>query len=158
MQSVVLERGTEDTLSGRTWRRIPFSALEMYLKLPDISEILTAPCDVAPPTLEGLADYFAATAHLVDVGATMPSDMFVSDGGEESPKGKFPILKAPEGRLTDEYLQDVAQAYRWLTDANQSPAPAIADMAGVPVRTVHRWVYEARKRGILPPARSGRAG
>lgn len=158
MHSVVMERGADDTLSGRTWRRIPFSELEMFMKLPEIREILTSPCDVAPPTLEGLADYFAATEHLVKTQLTLPSGMLVGDGSEETPKGKFPMIKAPEGRLTDEHLQDVAQAYRWLSDANKPPAPAIADMAGVPVRTVHRWVYEARKRGILPPARSGRAG
>lgn len=155
MQSVVMEKGDEDTLSGRTWRRVPFSELEMYLKLPQVTGDLTAPCDVPPPSLDSLAEYFDATAHLVTAKGTIPGRALAPDG---SPKDPFPVVRPLEGRLTDEHLQDVAAAYRWNTNLNRPPAPAIAAAAGVPVRTVHRWVYEARKRGFLPPARAGRAG
>ena len=155
MQSVVMEKGAEDTLSGRTWRRVPFSELEMYLKIPDVAGYLTTPCDVAPPSLDSLAEYFDATAHLVKASGIIPGRALTSDGASQE---SFPVVRPLEGRLTDEHLQDVAKAYRWNTNANRPPAPAIAEAAGVPVRTVHRWIYEARKRGILPPARTGRAG
>ncbi|MEU3222638.1 hypothetical protein ABZ695_05695 [Streptomyces sp. NPDC006976] len=155
MQSVVMEKGSEDTLSGRTWRRVPFSELEMYLKIPEVMGYLTTPCDVTPPSLDSLAEYFDATAHLVSAKGTIPGRALAPDG---SPQDSFPVVRPLEGRLTDEHLRDVAEAYRWNTNANRPPAPAIAEAAGVPVRTVHRWIYEARKRGILPPARTGRAG
>jgi len=89
---------------------------------------------------------------------SIASDILVDDAPSGTPARRIPQVKAPEGRLTDDFLKDVADAYRFFTDANQSPGPAIADMSGVPVRTVHRWIYQARKRGILAPARSGRAG
>ncbi|MFE9699068.1 hypothetical protein [Streptomyces sp. NPDC006270] len=158
MESVVMERGDEDTLSGRTWRRIPFSDLESLLRDPEITDILTAPCDVSAPSLGCLDEYFEATEHLSNVVVGLSSGVMRGDGVEGEPRGGLPVVRAPQGRLTDEHLQDVADAYRWFTNASKSPAPAIADMAGVPVRTVHRWVYEARKRGFLPPARAGRAG
>lgn len=59
----------------------------------------------------------------------------------------------------DEFYADVAQVYRELVaDRRLAPAPTIAEMACVPITTVHRWVREARSRGHLPPARKGMAG
>ena len=54
-------------------------------------------------------------------------------------------------RMTDDFLAGIAHRYSELVDVGRMPAPAIAEAEGVPVRTVHRWVYEARKRGMLPP-------
>lgn len=157
MQSVVMKAGDE-SLSGRVWRRIPLADLETYFVFPEVRDVLTSESEVAPPSLEELEEYFTATENSSKVSAITWSGMYVSDGSEGYPEGKFPMIHAPEGRLTDEFLADVADAYRWLTRAKRAPAPAIADMAKVPVRTVHRWIYEARKRDILPPARQGRAG
>lgn len=170
---VMLARGDE-ALSGRIWRRLPLSQLEMMLSLTLLGDPLPTEngphtqaqardaftagvdafeTDVKAPTLDTLDQYFEATEDIATMYFNpMPSGMLVSD------KGRIPQIKAPEGRLTDDFLRDVADVYRWATDAQQAPAPAIAELADVPVRTVHRWVYEARKRGILPPARTGRAG
>jgi len=102
-----------EPLSGRCWRRIPFTALERHLM-----------------------------------------------GGHEATGGptKCPTLIAPEGRLTEDFFKAMADVYLWVTAAGRHPAPVIAEMVGVPVRRVHRWIYEARKRGLLPPAMPGRAG
>jgi hypothetical protein len=70
-----------------------------------------------------------------------------------------PVLsKPPDGRLTDEYLREVAAMYLREVRAKRSPAPMIAAAADVPVRTVHRWIAEARRRDILPKATRGKAG
>lgn len=69
-----------------------------------------------------------------------------------------PTIATPENGLTDDFLKSVAEAYLWATSAGLHPAPSIAELAEVPVRRVHRWVSDARKRGFLPPARPGRAG
>lgn len=181
LQSVVMRAGPNEALSGRTWRRIPLSEIEKALTvtllhdMPDEYnrrgqaqardaftaglEAFTVGREIKPPSLDTLDEYFEATADIATMFfGPMPSGMLVSDGAEGLPPGRIPHIKPPEGRLTDDFLKDVADAYRWVTDANESPSPAIAQMADVPVRTVHRWVYEARKRGILPPARAGRAG
>lgn len=158
MRSVVMQAGNDEELSGRTWRRIPVSQIEELLSRTNAGDLLTAPCDVPAPSLEALNDFFEATEDLPGWSFTTASDAYAAESDDGEPKRKVPKIEAPGGRITDDFLRDVADAYVWFTDAKQSPAPAIAESAGVPVRTVHRWVYEARKRGILPPARSGRAG
>lgn len=159
LKAVVIRAGTEDdALSARTWRRIPFSKVETYLTITNAGSIITASCDVEAPSLEALDAYFDATKTFGTFSVSAPSERLVSDGGTNEPRRPMPQVKPPAGRLTDDFLEDVADAYRWFTEAKQAPAPAIAEMAGTPVRTVHRWIYEARKRGIIPPARTGRAG
>lgn len=56
------------------------------------------------------------------------------------------------GRRIDEaFLKRIAEQYTEHVQAKVMPAPAIAEAENAPVRTVHRWIYEARKRGLLPP-------
>jgi hypothetical protein len=76
---------------------------------------------------------------------------------------------APETDLTlelpatkpypDDFYRAVARRY---IDAfrfgGARPAALIAEANDVPLKTVHRWVAEARKRGMLPPGRRGKAG
>jgi 8-oxo-dGTP pyrophosphatase MutT (NUDIX family) len=64
-----------------------------------------------------------------------------------------PPLTAPDSGLTDEFLRHVAAAYVAAVKAGLNPAPELARQTGRPVRTVHRWIYIARKRGLLPPSR-----
>ncbi|MFF2215028.1 hypothetical protein [Streptomyces antibioticus] len=159
LQSVVMKAGEgDDVLSARSWRRIPFSKVEIYLTLTNAGDIITAPCEVEAPSLEVLDRYFDQTKQFGTFSVREPSDRLVSDDADNEPSRPMPQVRPPGGRLTDDFLEEVADAYRWFTEARRPPAPAIAETADVPVRTVHRWVYEARKRGILPPARAGRAG
>lgn len=52
--------------------------------------------------------------------------------------------------ITHDFLTQIAKRYQAHVQAGRMPAPAIAHEDHVPVRTVHRWVYEARKLGLLP--------
>ncbi len=110
-----------------------------------------------PPSLDFLDDFFEATKESAASSIEILPD--ATPGGGAGP-ARLPRIQPPKGRLTDEFLGEVAEAYRWATESQKAPAPAIAEVAEseVSVRTVHRWIYEARKRGILPPARVGRAG
>lgn len=59
----------------------------------------------------------------------------------------------------DTFYEKVARAYSIAIARHQHPAQAIADAnGGMAVSTVHRWIKEARRRGILAPGRKGRAG
>jgi len=61
--------------------------------------------------------------------------------------------------LTDEFLKRVARAYSAAVVRGEAPNQAVArDINHGTSRTVERWVGEARKRGILPPARKGSRG
>lgn len=160
LKTAVMKAGEDEVLSGRSWRRIPLLEVERFIAVPQVQTALTFPCDEPPPAvLEKLDEYFEAGKYPGNPSETgyISSGMLTSDSPEGAAAGKFPVIKPP-GRITDDFLRDVADAYRWFTNAKQPPAPAIAEMADVPVRRVHRWVSDARKRGFLPPGRPGRAG
>jgi transposase-like protein len=67
-------------------------------------------------------------------------------------------LTRPDPADPEEFYRLVATAYGEYAAESNAPAKGIAEEAGVPVTTVHRWIREARRRGFLPPARKGRAG
>jgi hypothetical protein len=72
---------------------------------------------------------------------------------------ELPAIEPPAGhRMTDDFLHTVARAYAIAALKGLPPAPAIAEQAGVSRRAVHKWVYTARKRGIMPPGTRGRVG
>ncbi|MGO9292504.1 MAG: hypothetical protein ACLP52_01240 [Streptosporangiaceae bacterium] len=134
------------------WRSVPLSevsrhlAVFSYVTSPDtdrLIETITQPTSIDGFSIEALERYFAETEPL-PVHGTIPSPRT--------------LRKPPGGRLTGEFLRDMAGLYLSAIADNKAPAPVIAEATGVPVRTVHRWVAEARNRDILPPATKGRAG
>jgi hypothetical protein len=72
-------------------------------------------------------------------------------------KKVLPSRNAWKGsRLTDDQLREVARAYEaMLMFGSRRPTQDIADATDTPRSTVARWVGEARKRGLLPPAERG---
>jgi hypothetical protein len=58
--------------------------------------------------------------------------------------------------LSDEFLTRLKRAYTAASLRGEPPNKTIAEDLGpgTSVRSVERWVYEARKRGIMPPARA----
>lgn len=57
-----------------------------------------------------------------------------------------------------EFYEAVAGAYQALASRSPRPVLELANANDVPVTTAHRWVKEARQRGLLAPGRSGKAG
>jgi hypothetical protein len=58
----------------------------------------------------------------------------------------------------DRFYADIAHEYKDLTRTSHRPAANLAERHGVPVTTAHRWIKEARRRGLLSPGRPGKAG
>lgn len=69
-----------------------------------------------------------------------------------------PPLQRPDRTDPGAFYALVANAYGQYAAESRAPAKAIAEEAGVPTTTAHRWIREARRRGFLPPGRKGRAG
>ena len=59
----------------------------------------------------------------------------------------------PDG-LSDDFLSRVRRAYVAASLRGDPPNKTIAADVHASPRSVERWVYEARKRGIMPPARA----
>lgn len=72
------------------------------------------------------------------------------------PTEQRPTLTRPDGTGSGEFYRHVAAAYTEYATATHAPAVNISIEADVPVRTVHRWIAEARRRGFLPAAKTGR--
>ena len=58
-------------------------------------------------------------------------------------------------QLTDEFLGEVATCYRAAVDERANPGVSIACRYHVPVATAHRWIYEARQRGVMAGGQQG---
>lgn len=62
-------------------------------------------------------------------------------------------VPVPDGhKKPDAFYEQVAERFTYLVAiGSKRPANELAEANGVPASTVHRWVKEARRRGILPP-------
>jgi hypothetical protein len=70
------------------------------------------------------------------------------------PKPCAPRLKVkiPDGggrRKPDRFYEQIAERFAYLATVSPRPAMELAKANGVPVTTVHGWVKEARRRGLL---------
>ena len=68
------------------------------------------------------------------------------------------LLVAPGRSRPDAFYATVASTYRHLVSTTSRPVVELALANDVPRSTAHRWVKEARRRGMLPPGRPGKAG
>jgi hypothetical protein len=146
-------------MTGRPGCGVTLFSLYAVEQLLDIG-VLKSRELIQGPKLELLASFFATT-----FGGGAKHWVADSWRGGTDPRPPRPVVVPEEAILpklrrpdaiTDEFLALVAAHYRRAVLEGRSPALALAGSAKVPVRTIHRWVYEARKRGIMPPGRRGR--
>jgi hypothetical protein len=71
---------------------------------------------------------------------------------------EYRLTERPDNGLTDDFLQQVARAYTAAMLRGERPNLAISQQLGYPLKTVQRWVYTARQRGIMPRGSKGKAG
>lgn len=70
---------------------------------------------------------------------------------------EYRLSERPTNGLTDTFLRSVKRAYDAAVARGERPNASIRDqLDGVSLKTVQRWVYTARQRGIMLPA--GRPG
>jgi hypothetical protein len=69
----------------------------------------------------------------------------------------LPRLRRESGTDPEEFSRLVVRHYRLWAKVVPNPATRMAVRAGVNVSTVHSWIREARLRGLLPPAKRGKA-
>lgn len=170
VHTVVMD--SDSPISTHVWREVPFKSVEDVANDPSVlpgsernwyRDKLLEPADVVPISVADLERHFGTPEELRsadDLNAfPMPSAMFLVGTEAADPGEEPPPLAKPEGRITDEFLADLARTYRWLVASkNSAPATVIAEQTGAPVATVRRWISNARQRGYLPPGRPGRAG
>jgi hypothetical protein len=158
-----LECEEDAEIRARDLRELPLAAIEaLILSQP---EGLKTRLNVPGPDLGTLASNYAAVfgprangwvaESMRDPAANRSLRKRQPKTAEPPP---VPPLDRPE-RIDDAFLRHVADAYAdAIRRGAKSPAVTMATESRLPVRTVHRWIYLARKAGHLPPGSQGRVG
>jgi hypothetical protein len=142
-QAVVTLPGPDlDQIDVAAWRSVPIAEATTIANLPEYCKVITA--------------------HLNDDDA----EVSIGEGADDlqpvllvKRTGHAYRLRIPYGnKYPDTFYERVAKAYETAVANGEPPAQAMSNANGVPLTTVHRWVREARRRGVLAPAQKGRKG
>ncbi len=125
-------------------RRLPLTRIRAQAtSRPDLWAAVSQ--DPAPPV-----DLYA------EASRAFPSGWIEHAKGRGEPARVELSPSSPAAGLTDQFLEDVARAYQSALSRGLRPNVALAEQAQVPRRTAEKWVYLARKKGLLPATRPGR--
>ncbi|GGR80236.1 hypothetical protein GCM10010169_25490 [Micromonospora fulviviridis] len=166
--------GRGEQVRAEALRRYPLTFIETAVTTdPGMLETLQSWARHAGPDLTRLASHFD-TAFWRDRDTHWVARSWraqIKDSGEpQAPMGKLrsPAPRTPEEMqlpepsegLTPEFLGRVAAAYREAIHVDaKAPARVLSQVnPQVSYRTIHRWIYEARRRGVLPRGSQGRVG
>jgi len=154
--------GRGEPLPPSAVRRLPIQMLEQWAAAAPTAR---ARLGVIGPDLSRLAAFFSTTfgkaSHWVAdsfraqvEGSDVRQVPYPKETGASAAPPPLELEVPADGRLTDQFLTDVARAYDAAVARRLAPANALGELAGVSPRTVHRWVYTARQRGLMAPATS----
>lgn len=149
---LVLMPGEGDSM-GQMLKDLPLSRIEFFLRqLPEM------PAEVEHVDEDGAVEVFhdPLGTHIFKEWNRAEGASVRSVEGDRD-EHRRPALTRPDKSGDDVFYKQVAEAYAEVMARTRAVAPTLAEEANVPVRTVHRWVAEARRRGFLPPTSRGRA-
>jgi hypothetical protein len=138
-----------------TLKAIPMSKIENELNRGNRFAALPERSEPVDPDEDLRQIYLALHAHFGF--AASPEDAEAETETVAAPDGRSKLAR-PDGSDPEGFYRQVATAYNEALRETSKVAVVLAEEAEVPVPTVHRWIREARRRGLLPPARQGRAG
>jgi len=138
--------GDDTPIGAPLLRELPLAAIETLLNEPSVDQQLTQ-------RLRDAADDLRVTdalSHFEVKTSEQPSRKLPQPERPLSSSKRRPVLKRPANRkLTDEFLQQLAEFYIFVVANGERPLVAIEEAATVPRNTAARWVAMARKRGFL---------
>ncbi len=150
-RAVYLEAPEGSSVSVTDLAAVPLRRMEAMLNSPgDLADLLRLSSFQQAPgatTVDEATDRWAREIGLADAKPAATTR-----------KPPLRITVPPGRRRPDVFYERVARAYSWLAEQGNRPAAVLAEVNEVPVSTVHRWVKEARRRGLLGPGRRGGAG
>ena len=156
--------GDSRPIEAADLRGLPLAAIETVALAGSGDSVIASKARLPGPDLSTLASYYATSFGTAEHWVAESLRAQLPDGARLRVPRARPArpakrpdtarLSPPDHGLTDEFLRHVAAAYIAAVETGRSPAPELAAQSGRPVRTIHRWVYLARKRGLLPPGRN----
>ena len=135
-----------DGISGRALRGVALGQIERLANLPGNATRIKEHIGASAPEIghRFVETQQAGRRHADDVET-------IGVGLVGARRGRSLRLSPPSGRrYPDAFYKRVAEVYTYAAATERAPAVAIAKASGVETTTVHRWVKEARSRGLLP--------
>jgi transposase-like protein len=150
LKVVEVRAGGPDGLSARTLRELPVARIEAAANNPREAWRVNQAIKDGPPF-----DMSEPYAGLSSAFFRDPSRVARRQRTLRQLKLRIPKT----ARKSDAFYSRVANAYSSeVSMGNRQPAADIATANDVPVTTVHRWIKEARRRGLLAKGEQGKAG
>jgi hypothetical protein len=157
---------SEDRLDSNGLRAIPLGQLEAMANAPHIRDALSrsvgedeAVEDRAALADAKLQDWLDSIFPVQTVEAPLIENLgqvFTPTITQRRPRLRIAVPKGH--KYPDDFYRRVAAAYSYLAGQTRRPAVELAARNDLPVTAVHRWIKEARRRGLLGPGRRGSAG
>jgi hypothetical protein len=135
-------------VGARMMRDLPLGRIEAAINQPLVYEALR------PYVLTANAESFPFPDDLreADSEPTDPPWWIVPPQSKRrAPRLKLRIPEGP-GKKPDEFYRQVADRFTYLGTVSTRPANELAAANDVNVTTIHGWVKEARRRGLMPAA------
>jgi hypothetical protein len=182
VRELVLDASEGEPITAATLHALPLPAIESFCNTDvPTRDYLRDHFDIASPVggpatgsnIAVLASHFATTFGTRTDPATnwaTAAQQSTMHGAQRVRRQRPPRrvaadtsyrLSPPAGGLTPEFLANVARAYSAAVARGEPPNKTLAVDVGHGAdhtRTVERWVYLARKSGVMPPARKGSRG
>lgn len=164
--------GRDQLLIGEMLRRLPLPAIEDAAN--EYEDVLASRVHAPGVDLSVLASHYGTTFSRKMVERNWVAASFYAQfpGSKKVERASHredaadvdlamvvpPLRYAADGRsLTDDFLKSVAEAMAAAGRVKDAPAKFLAEREDVSDRTVHKWMYTARKRGVVKPGRPGRS-
>ena len=129
------------SIAAADLRAVPLGRFEQIVNGPEVRRLLEATGERRRvPVL------LAVTPDLEDDAAEVTSEVLADVLHVEVPAGR--------GR-PDSFYVAVAEAFAKASQIVRAPAKRMAEANDVPVTTVHAWLKEAKRRGVMAPDRRG---
>ncbi|GAC1569992.1 MAG: hypothetical protein NVS3B18_01690 [Candidatus Dormibacteria bacterium] len=141
---VELYLADSDGITGRDLRALPLGQIE------------------AAVNQRANAERMARYANRSDGGLGIGFNQTLAELAEDKPKLRRPRMRVPVpagAKKPDSFYEQIAYRYGWLqAEGVRSPAEELAEANHVPTSTVHRWIKEARRRGVMAPGQRASRG
>lgn len=132
-----------DGVSAEMLRRVPLGRIEAMVNSPELADAIRGDVEAA-----------SETEREIGPGAGELKDHEEMEVHVRRRTRRDLKLRIPsERRRPDEFYRQVAVAYATAAQTTRGAAQAVAAANDVPVSTVHRWMKEARRRGVAGAAR-----
>lgn len=162
---IVVERvhvAVSDGVTSEHLRAIPLARVEAAANAPEVQEHLRTRFFRELQTLwDADKHYWEAmtdAAHSPLGEPSQPDDAGGFDVFAAARQHSLRLDVPSERRKPDSFYRAVADAYAHAASLERRPAVMLAEANDVPVTTVHRWVKEARRRGLMTQGQRTKEG